>query len=209
MKDSEIRPSKGRCVICGQLETDASDPLFNDGAYSEFYIHAKCYNSDAAERWRESHRLEDPAYDSYLRWMVDRKPITCLSCGAPLDLSAKAIGMGADTWSVNCLACHRTSPRGLSAYGKSKKIYMAVAAVRDDFVRSLKLKSIPKQMQQIARKYDYLFVDQRCKCGGSFSLAAKCRCPYCDDIAEETYFHVVDVPLTEEQLLRLRQLFGE
>lgn len=196
-------------MICGRLETDASDPLFNDGAYSEFYIHAKCYNSDAAKRWGESHRLEDPAYDSYLRWMVHREPITCLSCGELLDLSAKAIGMGAGAWPVSCLACHRSCPRGLSGYGESEKIYTAVEAVRYDFVRSLKLKSIPQRMEQIARKYDYLFVDQRCKCGGSFSLAAKCRCPYCDDIAEETCFHVVDVPLTEEQKQRLRQLFGE
>ena len=34
---------------------------------------------------------------------------------------------------------------------------------------------------------------------GAYSLDAKARCPYCDQIAVDSYFHRVDAPLTPQQ----------
>jgi hypothetical protein len=195
------------CVVCGGWE-HPDDPLCADGFDDDELIHLRCYNSPGARAWREQRRAAEPAYDRYWRLMTVREPVRCPACDAALDLSPKAVGMAAGCWSVHCTTCHRTSVERFSGYGPGKEGWVKIEMIRADFVRSRHLDRLDERVRQVARDYDRFVDPFSCKCGGRFSLAAKPRCPHCERVVVDTYFHVVDEPLTEEQRKRLETLFG-
>ena len=194
------------CVVCGGTEQQ-QNPLCADGFDDEELIHLRCYDSEGAAAWRERRYAKDPAYDRYCRLMAVRVPVHCPHCSASLDMSPKAVGMGAGSWPVNCTACHRTSPRNFSGYGAGEDGYLRLESIRGDFVRSRDLEHIDQRVRKVARDFDRLIEYGRCTCGAPFSLAAKPRCPHCDHVVFDTYFHVIDEPLSEEQRKRLDALF--
>jgi hypothetical protein len=113
-------------------------------------------------------------------------------------MSPKAIGMGAGSWGVHCTRCHRISRHFLCSGGDHEEGYRAVEAARYDFVRSLNLETIDQRMHEIARKFNYLIIYGKCECGGPYSLEAKARCPYCNEVAVDSYFHHVQQPPTPD-----------
>jgi hypothetical protein len=173
----------------------------------EVLIHLHCYNSEGAAVWRERRRTEDPAYDRYWRLMTVRATVHCPNCSATLDMSPKAVGMGAGSWPVNCTACHRTSAKCFSGYGVGADGYSKLESIRGDFVRSRHLDHINQRVREVARDFDSLLDAAPCACGARFSLAAKPRCPRCEQVVFDTYFHAVDEPLSEERRKRLESLF--
>ena len=64
--------------------------------------------------------------------------------------------------------------------------------VEQDFIRGRGLDDIDRRVAGIAQAYDHLINAQQCSCGGRFSLSAKPRCPRCDAVAFDSYFHDVD-----------------
>jgi hypothetical protein len=82
------------CVICDRAE-EAQNPFCYDGLDDDVAIHIKCWGSEDANAWREQLRATDPAYDRSLRLMTLREPVTCPHCRVSLEMSPKAVGMGA------------------------------------------------------------------------------------------------------------------
>jgi len=189
------------CAACGLPEAAFWDPLCPEEACDQTFVHVRCFNSPAARAWCDRQRKLDPAYDSYLRLMKERAPIDCRHCGRKLELSPKPIGPGGG-W-VNCTRCYRTSRHGFLPFDRlneqAREAIKAIAAVQYDFMRSLNLESIDRRMHEIRRKYNYLAIHGLCECGGAFSLDAKARCPFCQQVAIDSYVHRVDAPQTPEQ----------
>jgi hypothetical protein len=196
------------CAACGGWE-HPDDPLcvdrFDD---DEELIHFRCYNSARAVAWREERRAEDPTYDRYLRLTTPREPVHCPHCSAMLEMSSRVVGMMGSMLPVNCTKCHRATTRAFSFGEPGEAIWAWIDAIRADFVRARHLDSIDERLREVAREYNRFVDPFPCKCGGQFSLAAKPRCPRCEHVAFDTYFHVIDDPLSEEQRKRPESLFG-
>lgn len=177
----------GRCFICGE-GARAQDPLCPDGMDDEVLIHLRCLNSPEARAWRDRKQSEDPVYARY--WMLRTLglDLDCPSCAAKLSVGPKAVGMGAGAWSVYCLKCsNRVEMLG---YPPTTPAYDAMPRLGTDFEKSRRLDEIPAAVAQVAARYDD-FLRQPCPCGGRFSLAAKPRCPECNGVAFDSYFHDV------------------
>jgi hypothetical protein len=121
-------------------------------------------------------------------------------------MSPKAVGIGAGSWDVHCGACHRTGSDSFSGYGQSRVGYGMIVSIRGDFVRSRRLGTVEARVVELARTFDHFINKAPCECGGRFSLAAKPRCLRCDGVAVDSWFHVLDEPLSEGQRKRLEAL---
>jgi hypothetical protein len=195
------------CAVCGETE-QPENPLCEDGLNDDAFIHLRCYNSIGAKTWRAARRAADPAYDRYWKLMTIREPIACPHCKAALEISPKAVGMGAGSWSVHCTTCHRSSPKSFLGYGETSDAYSNLERIRGDFVSSRNLEQIDARMNDLASANDHYVNQQPCQCGARFSLAAKARCLCCDRVVIDSYFHVVDEPLSKERIEQLEALFG-
>jgi hypothetical protein len=195
------------CIACGGWE-HSDDPLCADRFDDEELIHFRCYNSAAAVAWREQRRAEEPAYDRYLWLKTHRQPVRCPHCSAMLDMSPRVTGMMGSMLPVNCTRCHRATTSRFSFDRPGEAIWRRIEVIRGDFVRSRHLDRIEECLRQVAREYDRFVDPFPCKCGGRFSLAAKPRCPRCEHVVFDSYFHVVDEPLSEDERKQLGFLFG-
>ena len=127
--------------------------------------------------------------------MTFAHPITCPECGAHLAMNPKAVGMGAGSWEIQCVACSRILFGGVSHYNKRTTLaYAQLETLRRQFVDSGDLSLVDAEVIALARDYDTYIKQPRCQCGSPFSIAAKPRCPVCNAVAFETYFHYVFKP---------------
>ena len=181
------------CTACGQ-PGGPGNPLCPDGINDEVSFHVACYNGPAAQAWRATQRETNPAYARSLQLRTVRAPTTCPQCGAELNISPQVWGMGS-SFAAHCTRCHRRGPDRLSAYGRTGAAYQEMVAVEDDFLRSRGLDRIESRMLDIAAAYDHFVNGSPCACGGTFSLAAKPRCPLCDAVVIDSCFNIVDLPV--------------
>jgi hypothetical protein len=185
------------CVACGRPAWEGNRLL---AVYLDVeLVHQSCLISPALQAWEEARRAADPAYD---RWCVLMRTLghrfACPHCGASLALWPKAGGnMGTPYWAMGCLNCHRTGPGALSAFdgtAETQAVFGPMLDLKRDFALSRDLDRIARRVAELARQYDHRINPEPCACGGRFSLSAKPRCPRCDVIAFDSYFHEVYEP---------------
>ena len=187
----ELTPTSP-CVICGSAG-EPQNPLVPDGLDDEVAMCLRCLNSPSGKAWREAKRAADPLYDRYHTLITVSLPAECPQCGLPLYVSAKARGMASACWDVPCLNCHRWRPKPMYGFGDTEAAFNALQSIEHDFVRSRGLDQIEHRVAEVARAYDHLINAEPCPCGGRFSLAAKPRCPRCNTVAFDSFFHDVHV----------------
>jgi hypothetical protein len=178
------------CAVCGAAE-QPQNPLGREGLWDELRVHHYCFNSPAGRAWRNAKRAAEPLYDRYIRLSTVGLPIECPNCRHPLIASAKARGMGTATWRVPCLNCYRYRPEPMYPFGAYEAPFDALQAVEHHFIRSHRLGETDDRVAEIARACDFIINARPCVCGGHFSLAAKPRCPRCNAVAFDSYFHDV------------------
>lgn len=125
-------------------------------------------------------------------------PRQCLVCGLEMRLRMKATGMGAGTWEVCCVSCHRVALYGLSVVDPEQaQGYQAVEALEGDYLRDrISDEGLEESIHRLAEAYDGVIRPVRCKCGGHFSVAAKPRCARCASVLLDTYFYYAWRPET-------------
>ena len=184
----ETLTPKHRCAVCGTLDTK-QNPLIHE--CGDKYLCLNDYNSKKGNRWRERRRRDDPAYDRYRRLVSLGGPRQGPVCGLGMQLRPKARGMGAGTWEVCCVSCHRVSISGLSvARAEQAQGYQAVEALEGDYLRGrINDEGLEEAIHRLAGEDDGVILPARCECGGHYSVAAKPRCARCASVLLDTYFY--------------------
>jgi hypothetical protein len=210
MKDAfkPVWPIDGRCAVCGRPDDDRSNPLIREEFYDDTFRHLRCLNSAAGRAWDLERRAIDATYDRYCRLITVREPIACPHCGMAMEMTPKGVGMGASPWVVACCACHRTGAAMISPYDEGDA-WLFLSGIRQDFVRARRLKEIKGRVLKAARLYDHLVNRKACDCGGRFSVAARPRCLGCDRVVIDTWFHVLEEPLSAEQCKRVEEFWSK
>jgi ribosomal protein L37AE/L43A len=182
------QPTVQRCIICGTTG-QANVPLVPQGLDDDVWMCLTCLNSPEGSAWRQARRAADPAYDRF--WLLSTVSLhaECPECRQPLYVSAKARGMASAVWDVPCTHCHRRRPQPMYAFGPTEPAFDALQRVEYDFIRSRRLDETEQRVREIAQAYDPLLNAHPCTCGGRFSLAAKPRCPRCNAVAFDSFFH--------------------
>jgi hypothetical protein len=173
-----------RCYACGNPPRDGDFPVMFD-YYPGVWCHGTCLNSPEGRSWLEQQRKSDPGFDRFMLLQTVGLRTMCPACGKECFLSAKARGMAAGTWLACCLSCSNTTV--LDGYVHPRE-YDALMAVEKEFLLAA---NAPWQVQvaRLASAADMKLDSRRCSCGGSFSVAAKPRCPHCRHILLDSCFH--------------------
>lgn len=176
------------------------DPRIPEEYYPGLWCHLSCLDSPAGIAWREERTRRDPGYARYLRLSTVGLPVVCPSCGRECCLSAKARGMGADTWETCCTECSRTT--FLDGYAHDAE-YQRVSAAERAFLLDQNSDAWRTEVLALARTADGKLRDRTCVCGGRFSLAAQPRCPHCRAVLLDSFFHYAYVvsPMTGSRLV--------
>jgi hypothetical protein len=163
--------------------------MYQDGYYSDVWMHLKCLNSDKAKQWRDIKRKEDKNYRRYIALISDGIHMQCNYCGHINNIGVKATRMA---WEVSCTQCESITIYTPSP-GKEddRSLFEELKKTRELFVRDPRestICSVQKTMEELAFRYDNL---GKCNCGGIYSFSAKPRCAQCGEIAFDSYFHYV------------------
>jgi hypothetical protein len=188
----EREVSDERCYACLGAPRD-DDPSIVDEYLPDAWCHLRCLNSTVAKAWREERRRHDPGYARYWRMSSVGRAIQCDSCGSECVVSAKARGMDAGGWEACCTACHRIS--GLNGYTHRAE-YDRLRAAEHRFLLGPLDDSWREAVRAVADAADRWLAEQRCPCGGDFSVAAPPRCPTCGHVLFDSYFHFAFPPPT-------------
>ena len=147
--------------------------------------------TDDYRDWQSKRKSENAQYRRYWDLMTVGFPVECPECSKPVALIPKAVGMSAGNWEVNCIDCHNATSRGLSGYTE-RSAYNTLEELLEDY-RMNRLTHIDAAVHELAKRYDSQLPDATCHCGGSYSIAAKPRCIYCDAVVIDSYFHFPSV----------------
>ena len=176
------------CIICGKSDNTKMNPLNVESPFfPDCFVHSQCLMTKQYQDWITKHKSENAQYRRYWDLMTVAFPVECPQCKKKVGLFPKAIGMGAGNWEVNCSDCHHASYQGLSGY-TDESAYGKLEELRENYLIG-KLDRLDAQVHELANLYDSKLPEQKCNCGGHFSLAAKPRCIYCNAVLIDSYFH--------------------
>lgn len=177
------------CAVCGEPDR-SQDPLIPDEFYPDEAIHLHCLNSAEGKRWHEERQARDPGYARYMSLITVRRQVTCPGCGSDENwLSQKSSGFS-PSFELCCTQCDEVS-RGLSPY--EAPVTGPLSDLQHDFVLGRNVERIDSAIERLSREHRERRGEERCKCGGSFSIAAKPRCHRCRSVLADTFFHYNDV----------------
>ena len=148
------------------------------------FIHVQCMMTEDYQVWHREQCKEVPAYDRYWKLMTVGLPMTCKGCSAEFCISPKSVGFGAGAWELNCNVCSATSHEKVF----QEPMLNQLAALREEFcIAATESESflVLEMVEELEKNLEPIL----CTCGGSFTLVAYPRCPFCSEVAITSCFH--------------------
>lgn len=183
--------TENKCEICGFPESD-ENPLFSDGFYQNTWFHIGCLNSEAAQKWREARRVDDPRYRRYHELLTAGRQLSCLKCGETNYLYPKFIGHS-PSWELCCNRCSNVDVNGINPY-ELPDIAEPLLSLYDEFMQGKELSEMKDDIKGITTLFEAKETPAKCECGGVYSIAARPRCRACKEVLLESIFHYSDGP---------------
>ena len=177
------------CQFCHRAKSASPhEPLADDPVYPDIHYHFTCLNEKAGRDWQRRQRESDAKYQRYWSLMTEARDISCPACSHPQKISPKGVGHSCYVWELNCDSCWRITVNAPNAY-ENRGLHSELQNWRQLFLKADPGTDFNVEIAKIAQYESLIAFNEKCSCGGTFTVSSKPRCVNCSAIIEDSYFH--------------------